>query len=774
MPSEMEFVTFKEFVEGLPAVEDTSSSDKAVFCNASDGPRSLPNTVLAKVKDSVMKTFVPASTDALERSVYGDDKYVKSDGTLGSNTAYFISVPYEIKNGETVVFYVCSGYTGSNSFPIYKTNQSTLDENSTFEILGTDAGVVDAYKKYEYTNNTGSDIYVVCNNRDGTPGTPTISIGVYRQDAPTFQEFNSAMNGKADKETYSLNEGYSSYTNGVGKAIDGYYLDASATLHADANYYISDSIELKDRETISCTDIINNIAYPLFSANTKTITTSTTFTALGTGKTSTPSYTNNSGSTLYVVFCQRVGSTTPVHFTISKYGVNAPTYSEFVQANRITKGVKEINAFDYYDLNSYGVIQNDGAYNSTSNYENVRFRREPWMKKLLIVTSNNTLNRLNVAFFTTPVFDKNNCQAAFISGKDFYGTDVESVVEIPDTCNYIFVASLKSYGEIKKLSILGSYDDLSVLSFNKDIVDKVYASNMTRGATPVLSLLHFSDIHGIKRNLENIVKVKNYYSDIIADVIDTGDDVADQFSDEDIFSGVDGAENILRCIGNHDNATKTGGVYDFNAKTASECYGKFFAPFIANWGVTYTENLCYYYKDYVAQGIRLIVLDAMHNDATQEAWLDSVLADAKTNGLAVVCANHYMRTIDVFQTPFNDASPSSSNMPVSWAESVSTFIEGGGEFICWICGHTHRDSVGTIQGYENQVMIVIDTAATGRSTTSNTYRKYYTRSQDLMNVVSIDKNNTTIKVVRIGARERDDMQVIDSMVINYSERTLIR
>lgn len=723
-------------------------------------------------KDSVLKEFVTASTSVLEKSVYGDGYYINALGSLSSNAAYAISIPYLLKDGETVVFHVCSGYTSSNSFPIFKTNQATIDENSTFESLGSSAGSAATYEDYEYTNNTGLDIYVVSNNRYATPGTPRIYIGTYRQNAPTFQEFNDALSDKVDVETYEICDGYDRYFNGVGKGINEYYLDASGVLHADVNYFVTDSIELKDGEKISCTNVVNNVAYPLFKASTKVITTSTTFVALGTGKTTTPSYTNTSGSTIYVVLCLRL-NTTPAHYTITKKGVDAPTYEDFKILNERTKGIKEIDALKYYAVVSYGVITSGGSYNNSSNYEHVEFRKEPWMKKVSVIASNNTLDRLNVAFFTTPVFDKDNCAATFIRGERFYGTDIEQVVDIPETCNYIYISSLKSLGNIKQIVIIGDYDELTVLYFNKDIVDKVYASNMTRGAKPVLSLLHFSDIHGVTRNLENVVKVQNYFSDIIADVIDTGDDVHDQFSDPDIFAGIAGAEKILRCIGNHDNAVKSGGVYDFNAKTAAECYEKFFAPYIADWGVTHTTDKCYYYKDYPNQGVRLVVLDAMHNDSTQEAWLDSVLDDAKTNGLAVICANHYQRVIDGYDTPFNDASPAVNNMPESWASSVDSFITGGGEFVCWLCGHTHKDSVGTIQGHQNQVMIVIDTSATGRSETSNTYRKFYTRSQDLMNVISVDRNNTTIKVVRIGARERDDMQVIDSMVIDYSTRRLV-
>ena len=42
MPSEMEFVNYKEFVAGLSETENPTATDKQVVCNPTDGPRSVP------------------------------------------------------------------------------------------------------------------------------------------------------------------------------------------------------------------------------------------------------------------------------------------------------------------------------------------------------------------------------------------------------------------------------------------------------------------------------------------------------------------------------------------------------------------------------------------------------------------------------------------------------------------------------------------------------------------------------------------------------------
>lgn len=64
--------------------------------------------------------------------------------------------------------------------------------------------------------------------------------------------------------------------------------------------------------------------------------------------------------------------------------------------------------------------------------------------------------------------------------------------------------------------------------------------------TPPLCLLHFSDIHGDKKRLQNIIDFKEYYSDYIADIINTGDMVKYYSTDGIIFwDEVDGAEDII-------------------------------------------------------------------------------------------------------------------------------------------------------------------------------------------------------------------------------------
>ena len=72
---------------------------------------------------------------------------------------------------------------------------------------------------------------------------------------------------------------------------------------------------------------------------------------------------------------------------------------------------------------------------------------------------------------------------------------------------------------------------------------------------------------------------------------------------------------------------------------------QFIAPYVANWGVQQPANAAengynWWFKDYTNKKVRLIGLDCMQRNATQLAWLKTVLADAANEGLTVVIAFH--------------------------------------------------------------------------------------------------------------------------------------
>mgnify|MGYP003301621429 CR=1 FL=1 len=62
MPSEMEFVNYKEFVESLPETESPDPADKSVISNPINGPRSVPGS--AKDRTTTLTDFSEGDMDS--------------------------------------------------------------------------------------------------------------------------------------------------------------------------------------------------------------------------------------------------------------------------------------------------------------------------------------------------------------------------------------------------------------------------------------------------------------------------------------------------------------------------------------------------------------------------------------------------------------------------------------------------------------------------------------------------------------------------------------
>ena len=140
-----------------------------------------------------------------------------------------------------------------------------------------------------------------------------------------------------------------------------------------------------------------------------------------------------------------------------------------------------------------------------------------------------------------------------------------------------------------------------------------------------VTLLHFSDIHADKKALDQISHNIEYYKDGIDDAICTGDIVAN--SNGNISSWWN--SKIMTCIGNHDSASYSNGVYNWTFLPMSERDSLYIAPFESIWNVTHEKGTSYYHKDYVDKKVRLIVIDTMlyMSDSTldeatnQTSWL---------------------------------------------------------------------------------------------------------------------------------------------------------
>ena len=336
--------------------------------------------------------------------------------------------------------------------------------------------------------------------------------------------------------------------------------------------------------------------------------------------------------------------------------------------------------------------------------------------------------------------------------------------------------------------ILALKNESGILDFNPSVEFTpkfIAAKKATNNVTPLV-LLAFSDIHSkALENLPRILEFQTAYSSYIDEVINLGDMVSNQFSNDFVFGEIDGAENILSIIGNHDTATSSGGVYDWTAHAGVDSYTRYLAPFISNWNVNQPNNAeengyCYYYKDYQTQGIRIVFLDVMGYDATQEAWLDTILSDARTNSLSVLIAAHYAGAkvvgYDSKYSPLVNNYIDRPSYNSSFYSSVSvaeSFVNEGGELIGWIIGHTHRDLIGKLEG-TNQVCLVVDTAQFGTyAVNPECDRIEGTPTQDAFSIISIDTQAKTLSTFKVGCRRDKWQRQQDSICVNYETATLL-
>lgn len=330
-----------------------------------------------------------------------------------------------------------------------------------------------------------------------------------------------------------------------------------------------------------------------------------------------------------------------------------------------------------------------------------------------------------------------------------------------------------------------------------------YNSNLNLGLTQhkPLCLLHFSDIHnnnvgendpdadGVSNSNRIVTFFNKYKKDgstgFIDDAIHTGDSVYATAGGNFPWTQNEDIAKVLNVMGNHDLDGTTDWAY---------LYNKFFAPYVEGWGVTVpddaaTEGKCYYYKDYTTNNVRLIVLmdwmwlgsnsltESYHS--AQNTWFQSVLDDARTQGLTVVCAAHVTpQRLNLLEgCTFNswecaehaDAGSATANR---YADSVDAFIQAGGDFACWIGGHTHFDLVGTLQSYPDQFCILVENASCW-SYYNTDHRITGTLSQDCFNVMSIDSTLKRVNVMRIGSNFASAMQHKGAFSYDYKQKKLL-
>lgn len=303
-----------------------------------------------------------------------------------------------------------------------------------------------------------------------------------------------------------------------------------------------------------------------------------------------------------------------------------------------------------------------------------------------------------------------------------------------------------------------------------------------------VTLLHFSDIHADKKALDQISHDIEYYKDVIDDAICTGDIVAN--SNGDISSWWN--SKIMTCIGNHDSASYSSGVYNWTFLPMSERDSLYIAPFESIWNVTHEKGTSYYHKDYADKKVRLIVIDTMlyMSDSTldeatnQTSWLQLLLNNAKESGYHVIIATHapngLAKSMDCSFSKYHTSErvmpiEKDCTLPNSVVDTVKTSIDGGLHFVGYICGHTHQDDIWVCAGDNRQLMYCIATSNVENINQWKNTDLWHGENCNAYNLVTINTSTKTLCLIRGGGANADKFVRERKMIcFDYANAKLIR
>jgi predicted phosphodiesterase len=347
-----------------------------------------------------------------------------------------------------------------------------------------------------------------------------------------------------------------------------------------------------------------------------------------------------------------------------------------------------------------------------------------------------------------------------------------------------------------------SSNSTSILSLNPEsewkpkmqAARKQYYSSTYKNIPNSVVLAHISDIHGNWANVSRFLEFCNYYSDYIDEKIQTGDLVRQYYTNSiSGYTTIEGAENIIGVIGNHDTY-HSGGTWAQHA--GLDAYNKFIAPFISNWNVVQPANAavdgkCYFYKDYTTQSLRLIFTDGMGWNADQNTWLADTLEDARTNEYDVMIVTHFAGNNPVatkddpafdiptanWQTTYTIGTSASqiygynANL-YQMMDRVDEFITAGGVFVGYLQGHYHKDFVAKVHRYPNQMIYSIGGSL--MEPVGDYDHETGTKMQDEFEIVGIDTYSKVIKLFKVGANIDRFGTVKNSIAVKYDTATILR
>lgn len=490
---------------------------------------------------------------------------------------------------------------------------------------------------------------------------------------------------------------------------------------------------------------------------------------------------------------------------------NSVIIKEFAENDII---LHRINPYGYERM-AYDILKTSGAYGGSSgNYHYLFPVRSGQLARIVANSSQDAL----IAWLSGADTPAANAMPPYLSGTGpiIIPQTMEKLLLVPDGAKYMYVSwgtlSGPNWPDYVGLSVdFHSVPDIVRLNdyLKSEAIFKQFSlttrSEQDENASTYLRkpfiFLHFSDIHGGTAPLRRLNDYRKFFGKYIEATLQTGDLLSTQYTNDNPFgeAAADNPNNdILSVIGNHDTATYVGGVYTWHEHQGVDVYNKIFAPYISHWQVTQptdaaVQGLCYYYKDYLDSKIRLICLDTWYDGEdyheAQRTWFANVLNSARESGLSVIVATHArIKAERTLNTTFSRidaevANPALSYTNDSYIPLVTSFKQNGGDFICWLSGHSHYDAV-TITSEATGSLLNIAVGNANRAENNSSSDLFIGNSMigidqddfrtfDLFNVMAIDVIYKTISLLRVGSPFDKLGRHIETSCINYATGQLI-
>lgn len=348
-----------------------------------------------------------------------------------------------------------------------------------------------------------------------------------------------------------------------------------------------------------------------------------------------------------------------------------------------------------------------------------------------------------------------------------------------------------------------------------NIIDSLCLKNKNLNTSTYIKPLvisHISDIHGSNINMENFINFTNQIAPIKIGII-TGDIMEhNTTSDYEYFikSLRKSQKPIYITPGNHDVGETSDPQLILNN---TEVYKRYISPI----NIKIDNQTPYYYEDIDESKVRIISIYDFESNSSyngmyksnicysneQIKWLITTL-ETTPQDFGIIIMKHIpeCKVIINSTNTFQNRSMIESNFPFingikNGGTPIADIIDAfknkdtiskkyytvydteiivnadftkltNQEFICYMSGHLHTDTVGFLIGHEKQLDLNI--------TSSNIYclsdyndlkRNNNDKSNDAFNVYFIDRNTKKISIIRIGADETINNIKRDSITISY-------